>query len=673
MVDILGQYRKVFFEEASELLDAMEATLLRLDLTSLEREDLNLLFRVAHSLKGNAATFGFPEVASFTHELESGLEPVRQGDTPLTQEGVDLLLQAVDMVRRHLSLAQADQPLPAEDKARQEALAARFRALTVGGGTATQAAPLAAPVVGWQGVRIRFQAPRDAFRRGLNLERLFRDLRRLGPVTLTLDRSALPTLEALDPEACLLGWHLQVEGPVTREQVEEVFEFVDEGDNLHLDPILAPAAPAEAAAVPEPPGALAAPKPAAGPQAPDASRATSARSDSTLRVSTEKIDRLLDLVGELVITQAMLAQSSQLLDTQAGQGRFQEAMQLLDRQTRDLQERVMGIRMVPVDMVFSRFPRLVRDLSKQLGKEVDLVLEGQATELDKTFIELLVDPLTHLVRNSLDHGIEPKVDRAAVGKNPTGHILLKAYSKGGHIHIEVKDDGKGLDKERILAKAIERGLVAPGITLSEDEIHQLIFEPGFSTAAVVSDLSGRGVGMDVVRQNIRNLGGRVEVESKVGEGSVFRLILPLTLAILDGLIVRLGEETYVFPLASVLESFRPKPGEIQTLKGDREVINLRGEFVPVLRLPHLLQTGVADPTTVPLLVVVEAENRRAAMAVEELLGQSQVVIKSLETHYRRVEGLSGATILGDGHVALILDVAGLLRLAGSAPPVATGV
>jgi two-component system chemotaxis sensor kinase CheA len=623
---------------------------------------------VAHSLKGNAATFGFPEVAAFTHELESGLEPVRQGDTPLSQEGVDLLLQAVDMVRRHLSLAQDDRPLPAEEKVRQEALAHRFRALTLGGQATSIAAPVAVPVLGWQGARIRFQAPKDAFRRGLNLERLFRDLRRLGAVSVELARAEVPPLPDLNPESCHLAWNLELVGAVTREQVEEVFEFVDEGDNLQITPILA-----AAAEPPSPETPAAGPAEEAAPPADQPRRRAADRTESsTLRVSTEKIDRLLDLVGELVITQAMLAQSSQLLDSQAGQGRFQEAMQLLDRQTRDLQERVMGIRMVPVDMVFSRFPRLVRDMSKQLGKDVDLVLEGQATELDKTFIELLVDPLTHLVRNSLDHGLEPRAERLAAGKQPTGHILLRAYAKGGHIHIEVKDDGKGLDQARILAKARERGLVAAGASLSEDEIHQLIFEAGFSTAAVVSDLSGRGVGMDVVRQNIRNLGGRVEIESRLGEGTLIRLILPLTLAILDGLIVRLGSETYVFPLASVLESFRPKPGEIQTLKGDREVINIRGEFVPVLRMPKLLQTGAEDVDGLPLLVVVEAENRRAAMAVEELLGQSQVVIKSLETHYRRVEGLSGATILGDGHVALILDVAGLLRLSGSIQPTAAG-
>ena len=653
MVDILGQYRKVFFEEATELLDAMEATLLRMDLEALEREDLHLVFRVAHSLKGNAATFGFPEIATFTHELESGLEPIRQGAAPLTQEGLDLLLQAVDLLRRHLAQSQEDQPFPEEDKAREMALAARFRALVQGGAAGTAVAGPAAPAgpQAWTGARIRFRAPAQTFRRGLNLERLFRDLARLGRITPRLLPETLPPLPELDPEACHLAWDIRLEGEVTRDAVLEVFEFVDDGNNLEVGPLEVPEVPAPAKEAPAAKSEGRAP--------------VAARSEATLRVSTEKIDRLLDLVGELVITQAMLAQSSQIMDTQAGQGRFQEAMQLLDRQTRDLQERVMGIRMVPVDMVFSRFPRLVRDLAKQLGKEVDLLLEGQATELDKTFIELLVDPLTHLVRNSLDHGLEPKADRLAAGKQATGHILLKAYSKGGHIHIEVRDDGRGLDRERILAKAVERGLVPAGTSLSPDEIHQLIFEPGFSTAEVVSDLSGRGVGMDVVRQNIRNLGGRIEVETKPGEGSLFRLVLPLTLAILDGLIVLVGGETYVFPLSSVLESFRPKASEIQTFKGDREVINLRGEFIPVLRLPRLLETGPGAEGQ-PLLVVVEAEGRRAALLVDELVGQSQVVIKSLETHYRRVEGLSGATILGDGKVALILDVPGLMRLAGSA-------
>jgi len=391
---------------------------------------------------------------------------------------------------------------------------------------------------------------------------------------------------------------------------------------------------------------------------------------STVRVATEKIDRLVNLVGELVITQAMLAQASQQSNTMQGEEQMSAALLQLDRQTRELQERVMGIRMVPVEMVFSRFPRMVHELGKQLGKDVELVMEGQATELDKTFIEMLVDPLTHLVRNAVDHGMEDKEERLRTGKPAMGTIALRASSRGGHIHIEVKDDGKGLNRDRIYHKALDRGLIQPGSRPSDEELNLLIFEPGFSTVEQVSDLSGRGVGMDVVKQNVRALGGRIEVESQPGRGTLIRLVLPLTLAILDGLTVRVAEETYVFPLASVLESFQTRGTDVQTVKGDREVISLRGEFIPVVRLQRLLAVGSGqDASDRTLLVLVESEGRRAAMAVDELLGQQQVVIKSLETHYRRVEGISGATILGDGRVALILDVPGLMRLEAGAATV----
>jgi two-component system chemotaxis sensor kinase CheA len=674
MADILDQFKKIFFEEGFELLDSMEGILLRFDHAAIEAEDLNILFRVAHSLKGNASTFNFQDIAAFTHELESGLEPVRQGQRILTRTGVDILLNAVDLLRTYMTCAQAGQPVPVEDSNREGVLTARFRAALSGapeGASADRPAAVPLPSVpgALPGARISFKAPEDAFRRGLNLERLFRDVARLGPLALELDGSRIPPFETLDPETCHLAWNLELRGPVTRLAIEEAFEFVLEGDNLVIEP-LAPPPPSSPPVTPEPefrpPPDPAAHPASAGAETTPERRAPPRAEATTLRVNTEKIDQLLDLVGELVITQAMLTQSSLQMDPTHSFGRFHEALQQLDRQTRDLQERVMGIRMVPVDMVFSRFPRLVRDLCKQLDKEVDLHLEGTSTELDKSFIEMLVDPLTHLVRNGLDHGIESRAERLASGKPIQASLVLRAFSRGGYIYIEVQDDGKGLDRDRILAKAQERGLVAAGASLTKDEIHQLIFEPGFSTAAVVSGLSGRGVGMDVVRQNIRNLGGRVEVESEPGLGSKFRLIMPLTLAILDGLIVRLGEETYIFPLASVLESFRPKPGDIQSFKGAREVINLRGEYIPVLRLPELLETGTDAGNDRPLLVVVEAENRRAALVVDDLIGQSQVVIKSLETNFRRVEGLSGATILGDGKVALILDVPGLMRLAALA-------
>jgi two-component system chemotaxis sensor kinase CheA len=694
--DPMAQFRAAFFEEATELADGMEATLLALDLNAIESEDLNSLFRGAHSIKGNAATFGFPAVAAFTHKLESILEPVRQGTRPMTSDLRELLLQGVDLIRTHLYHARLEEALPAKDEAAQKALIERLQSEGEVPEPPLPPAPTTAHrqpqvVVGGTGFSIRFEAPRDTFRRGINLERLFRDLGKLGQLQVWLDVPRLPKLAQMEPEDCHLAWDIRLETQAVRAEVDEVFEFVADGDNPHIQPLpalesvpplgdflqaeagVSPADIREALAKQKPLGELLVEagkvKPEAVTKALDQQQKKRNQSEaSTLRVATEKIDRLVNLVGELVITQAMLAQASLQGDPKQAEDQMASALLQLDRQTRELQERVMGIRMVPVDMVFSRFPRMIHELSKQLNKEVELVMEGQATELDKTFIEMLVDPLTHLVRNAVDHGFEDKETRLAAGKSPAGTLALRASSRGGHIHIEVKDDGRGLNRERILEKAIERGLVPPGSRPSDEELNLLIFEPGFSTADVVSDVSGRGVGMDVVRQNVRALGGRIEVESQVGRGTTVRLILPLTLAILDGLTVRVGQDTFVFPLASVLESFQRQGADIQTVKGDREVINLRGEFIPVVRLQRLLGLGTAEHSEArSLLVLVESEGRRAAMAVDELLGQQQVVIKSLETHYRRVEGLSGATILGDGHVALILDVPGLMRMEAGTP------
>jgi two-component system chemotaxis sensor kinase CheA len=606
-----------------------------------------------------------------------------------------MLLQGVDLIRTHLYHARRDEALPAKDEQAQKSLIERLQ--TEGEAPAAPAPPLPLPqqlppvLIGGTGFSIRFEAPRDTFRRGINLERLFRDLGKLGHMQVWLDLPRLPRLGQMDPEDCHLAWDIRLETQAVRAEVEEVFEFVAEGDNPHIQPLtplkavpplgdflqvdagVSPADIRDALAKQKPLGELLVEagkvKPEAVTKALDQQQKKRNQAEaSTLRVATEKIDRLVNLVGELVITQAMLAQASQQTNAKLAEEQMTSALLQLDRQTRELQERVMGIRMVPVEMVFSRFPRMIHELSKQLNKEVELVMEGQATELDKTFIEMLVDPLTHLVRNAVDHGFEDKETRLAAGKAAAGTLSLRASSRGGHIHIEVKDDGRGLNRERILQKAIERSLLAPGSHPSDDELNLLIFEPGFSTADQVSDVSGRGVGMDVVRQNVRALGGRIEVESQLGKGTTVRLILPLTLAILDGLTVRVGEDTFVFPLASVLESFQRSAADVQTVKGDREVINLRGEFIPVVRLQRLLGldlTEHAEGRT--LLVLVESEGRRAAMAVDELLGQQQVVIKSLETHYRRVEGLSGATILGDGHVALILDVPGLMRMEAGTP------
>ncbi len=687
MVDPIAQFRNAFFEEAAELVDSLEAMLLRLDLAALEEEDLHTLFRMAHSIKGNAATFGFPAIAAFTHELETTLEPVRQGALRLDADLLDILLSSVDLLRKHLAQARADAPLKNEDQAFQEALVARLKGF--GGGRPAPAPPPAGngPV---RGLDIRFTAPPDTFRRGVNLERIFRDLGRLGTCRIWLDPASVSRIEDMDPETCTLAWDIRLEGDIPVEAVREAFEFVDEGDNVAITPLkpegpvpklgellveegeVSPAAVRQALAQQHPLGDILVGMGAARPETVEKAlqqqqRKRNLAEGSTLRVSTEKVDRLVDLVGELVITQAMLAQSgAELAASGTSTTRIQEAMQQLDRQTRDLQEQVMGMRMVPMELVFSRFPRMVRELGKQLGKEVELELEGTATELDKTFVELLVDPLTHLVRNAVDHGLEAGADRAPAGKPQAGRITLRASSRGGSVFIEVADDGRGLDPARILAQAVERGIVPAGAALDEQEVFALIFAPGFSTASQVSDVSGRGVGLDVVRQNIASLNGRVEVESALGAGTTFRLVLPLTLAILDGLTVQVGEEVYVLPLSSVLETFLPKAGEVQTLQGSREVIGLRGDFIPVLRLPRILGTasgtGMRSSGAQPLLCVVESEGRHAALAVDDVLGQQQVVIKSLEAHYRKVEGISGATILGNGQVSLILDIPGLLRM-----------
>ncbi len=694
MSDPMAQFRDAFFEEATELADGMEATLLGLDLQAVEAEDLHTLFRAAHSIKGNSATFGFPAVAAFTHKLESTLEPVRQGTRPMTTELLELLLQGVDLIRSHLHHARRGEALPAKEQAAQEVLIANLEGdgAPVAAAPVAASAPLTATLTG-KGFAIRFEAPKDAFRRGINLERMFRDLAKLGTLQSWPDLRTMPSLEALDPEDCHLAWDLRLETTRPQMDVDEVFEFVAEGENLKIQALapatsvprlgdilqdeagVSPADIREALALQKPLGEILVEmgkvKPEAVGKALEQQQKKKNQAEaSTVRVATEKIDRLVNLVGELVITQAMLAQASQQIHTTLGEEQMSAALLQFDRQTRELQERVMGIRMVPVEMVFSRFPRMVHELGKQLGRSVELLMEGTATELDKTFIEMLVDPLTHLVRNAVDHGMEGPEERLAAGKPATGTILLRAASRGGHIHIEVKDDGRGLNRDRILQKGLDKGLIAPGTKPTDDELNLLIFEPGFSTVEAVSDLSGRGVGMDVVRQNVRVLGGRIEVESTPGRGTTIRLVLPLTLAILDGLTVRVGDETYVFPLASVLESFQCQPEDVRSVKGDREVISLRGEFIPVVRLHNLLASAEGhDASGRSLLVLVESEGRRAAMAVDELLGQQQVVIKSLETHYKRVEGISGATILGDGRVALILDVSGLIRLEAGAAAV----
>ena len=676
----LTQFHAAFFEESFEALDAMEAALLKLDVGAPEPELINTIFRVAHSIKGGSATFGFSEIASFTHSLETLLDELRGGTMPVSPEVSELLLRSVDVLRAMLRAVQASQPIDAQRVSDLqfdlEVVIARRNARSPPAAAATDAAPTAGAAPDssprWQ---IRFRPYREMIARGNDPLRLFRELGELAEVHVQVDAQTLPPLEDIQPQDCHLAWTLEVAGRICEQEIRQVFDWAEGDCELVIQPI--PAEPPErvpaASAAAEPAARHDAPAPPASRPAGGATRSEPpAKSESTLtvlpdsgsiRVSVEKIDELMNTVGELVITQAMLSQLG---------GRFEgpQAEQLraglaqLERNMRELQESVMRVRMLPISFVFSRFPRMVRDLAHRLGKQIELKLTGEQTELDKTVLEKIGDPLVHLVRNCIDHGIEPPEKRVAAGKPAAGTVHLDATHRGGNIAVEVSDDGGGLDKERILAKARARGLIGANDTLSDAEIYELIFLPGFSTAEKTTDLSGRGVGMDVVRRNVKSLGGKIEVSSEAGRGSRFTITLPLTLAIVDGQSVAVGSETYIVPLISIVESMQLKNGNVSRLSGQGEVFSFRGDYLPIIRLHDVF--GVEPHTRAlheGLVVVAEGDGRRVGLFVDDLLGQQQVVIKSLETNYGHIEGISGATILGDGSVALILDVPGLIRVA----------
>ena len=696
----LSQFYQVFFEEAGENLDRMEQQLLAIDIEAADDEELNSIFRCAHSVKGGAATFGFADVAELTHQMETLLDRLRRHELEPTAPMVDVLLQSGDALRSQLARHQgaggdpvdasellmkiralvSGQALPASAPTAVIAKPASVLASTPVETTvpATSAAKLA------RGLELRvgpLNDPKDAD----NLVDLFNEIvdlgtiepldggqasdgvRRFKVVTTSSDEDLLDLFTfhvareqvALLPLTAGFGFHDGAPGaPPVENPPDPGFGFFDD----------APGAPGSTATAngssPAPSGASSATE--SNPVAPTRAAGktekapAAALESSTLRVSAEKVDQLINLVGELVITQAMLAQNSKQIDT----GLYQQlaaGLADLDRNTRDLQESVMSIRMIPMSMVFSRFPRMLRDLAAKLGKKVDFVTQGEATELDKGLVEKITDPLTHLVRNSCDHGIEMPADRLAKGKPETGTITLAASHQGGSIVIEVRDDGRGLSREKLLRKARERGIDAPD-SMTDSEVWNLIFAPGFSTADVVTDVSGRGVGMDVVKKNITALGGTVDIESAEGYGMRVSVRLPLTLAIMDGMSVGIGDEVYILPLSSVIESFQVHEHTIKTVGGTGRVVEVRGDYMPVIDLERLFHVprGGEEKTT-SIMVVVEAEGGRVAMLVDELLGQQQVVVKNLEANYRKVDDVSGATIMGDGRVALILDVGSLVR------------
>ena len=693
----MAQFHQVFFEESFEGLDVMESGLLNMDPGAVDAEEINAIFRAAHSIKGGSGTFGFTDISSFTHIMETLLDEMRDGRRAVTAEAVDVLLRSVDVLREMLKSVSSGDDIDMDAvKVQQDELEAVLRNES---GGATESLNQSEPVQneakpsGWH---IVFRPHPHMLRTGNDPLRIISELTDIGKTEVKGDVSLLPRLAEFDPEECFLSWEIFVHDAVDKETITEVFDWVEDDCDLSIAPIYDQ--PATDAVAPAPASADVESKPAvaavpeqedrrkgdrregADRRAPVDRRQGDRRSGgaasggaSSIRVDINKIDALINMVGELVITQSMLSLMGENFAMDRVD-RLQDGLAQLERHTRELQESVMQIRMLPISFTFSRFPRLVHDLSTKLGKKIELKMSGEHTEVDKTVIEKIGDPLVHLVRNSLDHGIEMPDVRLAAGKPETGTVHLSAAHRGGNIIIEIRDDGKGLDRDRIEAKAIERGLIQEDHNLSDQQIYELIFQAGFSTADQISDVSGRGVGMDVVRKNINELGGNIEIESELGKGSAIIIRLPLTLAILDGQTISVGDETYIVPLVSIIESIQPKRDMINLVAGRGETFKLRNEYLPIVRLHEVfgIESVQASNLEDGLLVVVEGDGKRCGLFVDDLIGQQQVVIKSLEANYSRVEGISGATILGDGSVALILDIPGIVRL-GSQKRVGSGL
>jgi two-component system chemotaxis sensor kinase CheA len=690
----MSQFYQVFFEESAEHLANMESLLLGLDLTAPDDDQLNAIFRAAHSIKGGSGTFGFTDMTEVTHVLETLLDRIRKHEIAITSAMVDAFLQAGDVLHAMLD---AHQNGGAADEAAAQQVKAKLEQLTrdpMGQAAPAPAEPAAATPSSQHTYQIRFAKTPEIFPSESQLGNLLDDLGDLGKIenqqiaedsvslTLTawageaelrdifsffLEPGQLTITPAGDVAASSgdedgYGFFVEPEQLKATMEDEQGYGFFEqpeaaksEAENAQGYGFFTEVTPPAQAAEPAFPPELA---PGETPHR----RATDRAPETSIRVSVEKVDQMINLVGELVITQAMLAETASRLDPVENEGLLNGLAQL-ERNTRDLQESVMSVRMMPISFVFSRFPRVVRDLAGKLNKQVQLKTVGEGTELDKGLIEKISDPLTHLVRNSLDHGVEMPDERIAKGKNPQGTITLRAAHQGGNIVIEVADDGAGLSRERILTKAKEKGIPFSD-NISDADVWQMIFAPGFSTAAIVTDVSGRGVGMDVVKKNIEGIGGRVELSSKAGEGSTVTIRLPLTLAILDGLSVAVGDQTYIVPLSFISESLQPKSEDIKEISGQGQVVHVRGEYVPMVALHEVfgIQPRVTNPAD-GILVLLEGEGKKVALFVDELLGQHQVVIKSLETNYRRVPGISGATIMGDGRVAMIMDVTAMIKMA----------
>ena len=721
----LSQFYEVFIDESFEGLETMEAELLNLQPGEVESEIINNIFRAAHSIKGGSGTFGFNAIAEFTHEIETLLDQIRNGERELEANHIDLMLKSIDCLRDMLRAIQNDEPQESED-AKQ--LTAQFQAIL-----AEQVAPsgassdseteegepsqaVSAPAVTkvTNIFDINFTPEPHLFKTGNEPLFIFDDLAEFGELEVVANVQSIPELAELVAEDCYFSWNITLDTTQTEEEVLRVFEWVEDDAKIEVKLVAQFEEEAEEvndsdketteAEAPTQDNELAKESPKSelaevkvndggGVTPPSDKNATASKKEfrpvagktkateksksdsSSIRVGTDKVDSLINMVGELVITQAMLNELGE--DEQFDHSKLtalREGLAQLAHNTRDLQESVMRIRMLPISFVFSRFPRLVRDISQKLDKQVELTLIGEGTELDKTVMEKISDPMVHLIRNSLDHGLETTSERIAAGKDETGNVTLNAYHQGGNIVIEIIDDGRGLNTEKIKQKAIANGLIEETDGLSDQEINELIFQPGFSTADQVSDISGRGVGMDVVKRNINALNGTVEVASEPGVGSTFTIRLPLTLAILDGQLVKVGDNIYIIPLVSIVESLQVDMNKVNSVGGGVDVLRLREEYIPILRLHELFNHPEACQSLQDgLLVVVESDNEKVGLLVDDLLAQQQFVIKSLEANYKKVDGISGATILGSGSISLIVDISGLVKMAGLKKPGQAGL
>lgn len=636
----ISDFYQTFFDEADELLADMEQHLLVLQPEAPDAEQLNAIFRAAHSIKGGAGTFGFSVLQETTHLMENLLDEARRGEMQLNTDIINLFLETKDIMQEQLdAYKQSQEP----DAASFDYICQALRQLALEAKGETPSAVIRLSVVAKsepQDEQSRSQSPRRIILSRLKAGEVDLLEEELGHLTTLTD-----VVKGADSLSAILP------GDIAEDDITAVLCFVIEADQITFEtvdvsPKISTPPVLKLAAEQAPTGRV------------EREKTTRSSESTSIRVAVEKVDQLINLVGELVITQSMLAQRSSELDP-VNHGDLITSMGQLQRNARDLQESVMSIRMMPMEYVFSRYPRLVRDLAGKLGKQVELTLVGSSTELDKSLIERIIDPLTHLVRNSLDHGIELPEKRLAAGKNSVGNLILSAEHQGGNICIEVTDDGAGLNRERILAKAASQGLTVSE-NMSDDEVAMLIFAPGFSTAEQVTDVSGRGVGMDVVKRNIQEMGGHVEIQSKQGTGTTIRILLPLTLAILDGMSVRVADEVFILPLNAVMESLQPREADLHPLAGGERVLEVRGEYLPIVELWKVFNVaGAKTEATQGIVVILQSGSRRYALLVDQLIGQHQVVVKNLESNYRKVPGISAATILGDGSVALIVDVSAL--------------